>query len=67
MAVWESRWPAVMAPRLSSLLAMVAMNLRSPLTSVVTGRNSGALAWCVRWVLPSPWIAWSARQPGSSR
>ena len=44
-----------------------AMNLRSPFTSVVTGRNSGAEAWCVRWVRPSPWIAWSARQPGSSR
>ena len=55
------------ALRLRSLLAMVAMNRRSPFTSVVTGRNSGAEAWCVRWVRPSPWIAWSARQPGSNR
>ena len=46
---------------------MVAMNLRSPFTSVATGRNSGAEAWCVLWVRPSPWIAWSARHPGSSR
>ena len=67
MAVWESRWPRVMAPRLSRRLAMVAMKRRSPFTSVVTGRNSGAEAWCVRWVRPRPWIAWSALQPGSSR
>ena len=46
---------------------MVAMNRLSPFTSVATGRNSGAEAWCVRWVLPSPWMAWSARQPGSSK
>ena len=60
MAVWESRWPRVMAPRLSRRLAMVAINRRSPFTSVVTGRKSGAEAWCVRWVRPRPWIAWSA-------
>ena len=30
MAVCESRWPRVMAPRESNLRAMVAMNLRSP-------------------------------------
>ena len=51
MAVCESRWPRVMAPRLSRRRAMVAMKRRSPFTSVVTGRNSGAEAWCVRWVL----------------
>ena len=42
MAVWLSRWPRVIAPNESSLRAMVAMNRRSPFTSVVTGRNSGA-------------------------
>ena len=46
-----------MAPSESSRRAIVAMNRRSPLTSVATGRNSGALAWCVLWVRPSPWIA----------
>ena len=29
--------------------------------------RSGGQAWCVRWVRPSPWIARSARHPGSSR
>ena len=67
IAVCESRWPRVIAPKLSSLRAIVAINLRSPFTSVATGRNSGADAWCVLWVRPRPWIAWSARQPGSSR
>ena len=42
MAVWLSRWPQVMAPRLSSLRVMVAINRRSLFTSVATGRNSGA-------------------------
>ena len=31
---------------------MVAMKRRSPFTSVVTGRKSGAVAWCVLWVRP---------------
>ena len=59
--------PRVMAPRLSSRRAMVAMKRRSPFTSVATGRKSGAEAWWVLWVRPRPWIAWSARQPGSSK
>ena len=68
---WRSgcrRWPSRdRAQAESSLRAMVAMKRRSPFTSVATGRKSGADAWCVRWVRPRPWIAWSARQPGSSR
>ena len=36
---------------------MVEMKRRSPLTSVATGRNSGADFWCVRWVRPRPWMA----------
>ena len=67
IAVCESRWPRVMAPKLSSRRAMVAMKRRSPFTFVVTGRNSGADAWCVLWVRPRPWMAWSARHPDSSK
>ena len=68
MADCESRWPRVMAPSVSSRRAMVAMNLRSPFTSVVNGRNSGR-GGLVRSMGAAhrPWIAWSARQPGSSR
>ncbi len=59
--------PRVKAPRLSSRRAMVEVNRFSPWMSVVTGRNSGAQAWLVRCERPRPWMAASARQPGSTR
>jgi hypothetical protein len=46
---------------------MVERKRFSAFTSVATGRNSGGCAWFVRLVRPSPWIAASAFQPGSSR
>ncbi len=58
---------AVIAPRLSSLRAIVEMKRFCAFTSVDTGRNSGGCFWLVRLVRPKPWMAVSAFQPASSR
>ena len=63
--VW--RWPRVMAPSVSRRRAIVERKRFSPFTSVATGRKIGGCFWLVRLERPSPWIAASARQPGSSR
>ena len=47
--------------------AIVEVKRFSPCTSEVQTRKKGALTCAERCVRPSPWMAASARQPGSSR
>lgn len=60
------RSPCVRAPRLSSRLATMEANLRSPASSEIRKMYSGAETWLDRWVRPNCWIARSALQGSSN-
>ena len=65
-AIQNPRRSDEMSPA-DSRRAIVEVNRFSPWTSEVTTRKKGAEDCAERWVRPSPWIAASARQPGSTR
>ena len=63
----QGRVGQILQANVSSRRAIVEVNRFSPCTSVVTTRKNGGSTWFERCVRPRPWMAASARQPGSTR